>query len=76
METLLQFLQRLESRKIWYRMSLGRDAVMVLLSIPGERWEVEFFPDGQVEVERFVSTGQIEDEQSLPRLFEKLYEKL
>lgn len=72
METLLQFLQRLESRKIWYRMSLGRDAVMVLLSIPGERWEVEFFPDGQVEVERFVSTGQIEDEESLPKLFEKL----
>lgn len=72
METLLQFLQRLESRKIWYRMALGRDSIMVLLSISGERWEVEFFPDGQVEVERFVSTGQIEDEESLPKLFEKL----
>jgi hypothetical protein len=26
-----------------------------------ERWEVEFFEDGSVEIERFVSSGDVED---------------
>ena len=30
---------------------------MVLLAVPGERWEVEFFADGSVEVEVFCELG-------------------
>ncbi len=33
------------------------EAVMVALAVPGERWEIEFFTDGRIEVERFVSQG-------------------
>ena len=29
---------------------------MVLVAVPGERWEVEFFADGEIEVEIFRST--------------------
>jgi hypothetical protein len=68
MEKLLRFLERLESQNIWYRLEHVRASVLVLLSIPGERWEVEFFPDGQVEVERFVSTGKIQGEDALKEL--------
>ena len=41
---------------------------MVLITVPGERWEVEFFGDGSVEVERFRSHGEIGGEESLQEL--------
>ena len=66
---LLGFLDRLEKAKIWYRMEHLRDSVMVSLAIPGQRLEVEFFEDGHVEVERFLSPGAIGDESDLERLF-------
>ena len=33
---------------------------MVTVAVPGERWEIEFFEDGHVEVEKFLSQG-VED---------------
>ncbi len=56
------FLSALDSRSIAYRLDRVRDAVMVVVVIPGERWEVEFFADGTVEAECFRSDGQILDE--------------
>ena len=54
LETVLEFLTGLEERKISYRLEHNRpDTLMVLLAVPGERWEVEFFPDGNVELEVF-----------------------
>jgi len=45
---------------------------MVDIAVPGERWEVEFFEDGHVEVEVFRSTSDgLEGEEALDRLFEK-----
>lgn len=69
MEKLLAFLDRLEEDKLWYRLVHVRDSIMVRVSVPGEIWEVEFFTDGHVEIERFISTGTIEDEDALERLF-------
>jgi hypothetical protein len=37
--------------------------------VPGERWEIEFLTDGAIEVERFVSRGEIEDSAALNELF-------
>ena len=56
----LDFLRRLEESGTWYRLSSGRDALMVEVFIPGQRWEVEFFADGSVEVERFVGAGVVD----------------
>ena len=67
---LLAFLDRLESVNLWYRLIHVRDSIMVRVSVPGEMWEVEFFEDGHVEIERYVSTGAIEDEDALATLFE------
>jgi len=36
-----------------------------------ERWEVEFFADGSVEIERFVSTGEIDSD---PARLEELFQ--
>lgn len=43
--------------------------MMVLVTVPGERWEIEFFADDSVEVEVFKSSGEIKGELKLERLF-------
>ena len=63
------FLRQLDEGHIHYSLASHRDdALMVLITVPGERWEVEFFSDGLVEVERFVSDGQICGEEVLKDL--------
>ncbi len=63
---LLAFLDRLEADNIDYTLTRNRDeALMVLIAVPGERWEVEFFADGSVEVEKFVSQGEIYGEDAV-----------
>ena len=47
----LTFLNRLEVARVPSRLEHVRDALMVSLATPGERWEIEFFEDGSVEVE-------------------------
>lgn len=66
---LLVFLDRLEQANISYRLDHIRESLMVEIAVPGERWEVEFFEDDHVEVERFVSTGTIEGEDMFDKLF-------
>lgn len=44
---------------------------MVSINVPGERWEVEFLEDGDIEVERFCSHGEIGDERLLAELFSR-----
>jgi len=58
MDNLLAFCAALNQRRAHYELLVVRpEAVMVLLSVPGERWEIEFFLDGHIELERFVSQG-------------------
>jgi hypothetical protein len=58
MDRLLSFLCSLENNRIHYTLAHNRgEAIMVLIAVPGQRWEVEFFADGQVEIERFASTA-------------------
>jgi hypothetical protein len=58
MERLLAFCTELSKRRAHYDLLVVRpEAIMVLLSVPGERWEIEFFPDGHIELERFVGQG-------------------
>ncbi len=75
-DELLRFLKRLEEAKIAYTLRHSRsDALMVRINIPGERWEVEFLQDGDVEVERFVSDGEIESASALDDLFARFSDK-
>jgi hypothetical protein len=61
LQRLLAFLAHLERSQIFYRLSSIRDAIMVEVAVPGERWEVEFFGDGHIEIEVFSSVGDVED---------------
>ncbi|MBD0262880.1 MAG: hypothetical protein ICV85_13925 [Tolypothrix sp. T3-bin4] len=67
---LVAFLNQLEQEQINYTLAHHRDeTIMVNVAVAGERWEVEFFEDGSVEVERFVSSGEIDGEEVLSELF-------
>lgn len=73
---LILFLQKLEQQEIGYTLAHHRDeAMMVTVAVPGERWEVEFFSDGSVELERFISNGEIGGENELSGLFARYAEQ-
>ena len=60
MRELLLFLNKLDERKIYYRLNKVRDeAIMVEIAVPGQHWEVEFMEDGSIEIEKFISKGQV-----------------
>jgi hypothetical protein len=68
---LLEFLGQLNQVRISYTLAHNQDeAIMVLIAVPGERWEIEFFADGSVEVEVFVSSGGVQGPELLTRLFD------
>ncbi len=76
MNRLTAFLAQLDAERIDYTLAHQReDALLVAVAVPGERWEVEFFVDGSVEVERFVSNGEIYDEEVLQELFDRYAEE-
>lgn len=71
---LFDLLQRLEAASIYYGLgapTLGCRAIMVSVTVPGERWEVEFSEDGTVQTEVFVSRRGVEAETTLEELFER-----
>jgi hypothetical protein len=72
MTKLIVFLCRLDKCKIHYRIEHNHnDAVMVIADVPGQKWEVEFFTDGNVEIEIFKSNGEILEESELERFFKE-----
>jgi len=70
MDKLLDFLDKLDSKNIYYRLNKIRDSILVEIAVPGERWEVEFFADGDIQIERFISTAEIMGESGLEILFQ------
>lgn len=69
MQKLIDFLDKLEETKISYRLDKIRDAILVEVFVPGQHWEVEFFPDGSIEVEKFITGCKISGEEELEILF-------
>ncbi len=63
---LLSFLNRLDKAKISYSLEHNRDeTIMVLVVVPGQRWEIEYFVDGSIEIETFISEGVKGDDGTL-----------
>ena len=66
---LLTFLNRLKGSRIHYTLADHTEgAIMVEISVPGERWEIEFHHDGRRSVEIFLSSG-VKGEELLEDLF-------
>jgi hypothetical protein len=70
-EGLLAFPDRLEGAHVHYGLLHTRDSVMVDISLPGWRWEVEFMSDGTVAIERYRSLGEVETD---PTILEEIFE--
>jgi hypothetical protein len=67
----LGFLDRLQQAHIHYSLGHTRpESVMVDISLPGWRWEVDPMIDGSVEIERYTSFAGVEDD---PGLLEELF---
>ena len=67
---LTDFLDRLDASDMHYTItSIKEGAVLVGITVPEQRWEVEFFKDGDVEVEVFKSDGEIGDMKTVEELF-------
>ena len=62
---LFHFLDLLEARKIYFSLNRIRDSILVEIAVPGQRWEVEFLPDGSIQIEKFLSEGILHDETEL-----------
>ena len=45
---------------------------MIEVAVPGERWEIELMLDGTIEIEKFLSNGEIFNEKELEALFRDL----
>jgi hypothetical protein len=70
-DALLSFLDRVDRAGLPYTLHrIRRESILVDITRPGWRWEVEFMRDGSVEVERFNSNGEIGDARLLDVLFE------
>jgi hypothetical protein len=77
LQRLLEFLNKLGAHKIHYQpLHVRPDTLMVLVTVPGERWEIEFLADGDTQIEIFYSDKRgvlsgAEAEGLLEQLFEK-----
>lgn len=66
---LIDFLEKLDDSKIYYRLNRIRDSILVEIAVPGERWEVEFMLDDSIVIEKFKTELELYDESELEVLF-------
>jgi hypothetical protein len=71
LKKMLQFLNKLEERKIYYQLNKIRgESILIEVSVPGQRWEIEYMDDGTVEIEIFYGDGKIFNNEKLNTLFD------
>jgi hypothetical protein len=69
LSTATEFRRELERRHVAHEFRIVRvEALMMSVAVPGERWEIEFFDDGRIELERFISQGVVEAPGALAEL--------
>jgi hypothetical protein len=69
---LTEFLGRLDGADMHYTPSSVREgAIMVGVTVPGERSEIEFMADGEVEIEVFKGDDEIHDFSIIEDLFDR-----
>lgn len=69
MSKIYEIIGKLKRANIHFYIASHRDdAIMLIASVPGQRWEIEIFADQSIEIEVFTSNGEIEGESSLENL--------
>jgi hypothetical protein len=65
-DALSRVLRQLDAAQIHHAFSHYRDdAISIAAVVPGERWEIDVLEDGEIDFERFVSGGDIQDNSDL-----------
>ncbi|MEO6349548.1 MAG: hypothetical protein ABIP53_02765 [Candidatus Limnocylindrales bacterium] len=60
-DSLQLFLDRLDAKRVTYRLGRDRDSsVKVEVHLPRVHWEIEFFANGEIELERYAATEEIQ----------------
>ena len=69
---LMRIIRDLEAAKIYFRVDYHSDGkVTIAAVVPGERWEIDVLEDGEVDFERFVTTGGVVGEDEMKAAIEK-----
>ena len=73
-KSFVEFLEMLDNRNIYYKLNKVRDSIMVEVAVPGQRWEIEFMSNGAIEIEKFLSDGEIYGYSEIEKMFEDFSE--
>jgi hypothetical protein len=69
LDKLLSLLEQLDQAHIHYRLARNREeAITVEVAVPGQRWEIDVFATGAIEVEVFRSDGAMRGEEAIVAL--------
>jgi hypothetical protein len=69
LRALLELLSRLEAAKIHFTLVRNQeDAITIEVAVPGQRWEIDCYGNGKMEVEIFKSDGAIRDASAIDEL--------
>lgn len=73
LETAAQLVSELDEQRAEYKVLIDRpQAIMLLVYLPGQRWEIECFDDGHIELERFISEGAASEVRELGEIMPEL----
>jgi hypothetical protein len=68
-KALLETIERLERARIYCEVNKYREeAITLVATVPGQRWEIDFLSDGTIDVEVFASDGTLRDAKSIDDL--------
>lgn len=61
MNSIFEIIAKLERAKIHFTLArIREESILIVVAVPGERWEIEVMEDGTVETEVFVSNDGVE----------------
>jgi hypothetical protein len=75
-DNLLTFLEKLAANRIHYTISYHLpQAISVLITVPDERWEVDFHQDGDIQIEAFRAYTGVQSGEEGKALLEDLFHR-
>ncbi|MEG3085378.1 hypothetical protein U1707_17165 [Sphingomonas sp. PB2P12] len=70
-------MERLSRAGIHYRLETYRDGlIMIIASVPGRRFEIEVSKENEVEIETFLSNGEIKGEDAFDKIIQEYTDTL
>jgi len=72
LDKVFDLLDRLQESNIHFMLAYHTPrALMILVTVPGERWEIEVSSDEEFQVEVFTSSGGVRTQPNVDELFDR-----